>query len=325
MKAFNDLLSELDSSDDETNNQKNHQTITHRKPSVQDRRTHNRDPLIRERKSQAEVIAERKRKHAQISNRDGSQKRVVEKVRKIEEKDVKQVKKKREVKKRVIERVDVPEGKLTVSQQIEMMRKRRGIAVTDNSVKKVEESGVDGRGVDMNDAVSISENNVVIDTPELSRVVVDFLLRTETVIAVDCEWAGDAFDRTFELCLVQVADTKKHPFLFDTLIGGQALFEEGRLKELLEADNLVKIFHDCRWDSDILFHKHQVKLKNVFDTQIGFAAYKRQTQNMTPIPVGLNTVLRIFAKDKNTFKSEARLGMQTEKDYWKKRPMDDVL
>ena len=38
----------------------------------------------------------------------------------------------------------------------------------------------------------------------------EFIKRNETVIAVDCEWAGDAYDRSFELCLVQMADTKQN-------------------------------------------------------------------------------------------------------------------
>ncbi|KAL6073289.1 piRNA biogenesis protein EXD1-like [Balamuthia mandrillaris] len=72
-------------------------------------------------------------------------------------------------------------------------------------------------------------------------------------------------------------------------------FAEGGLKALLEDEHILKVFHDCRGDSDALFHQFQVALHPVFDTQVAYAVAKRQQFSQTPIPVSLNTLLRLYA------------------------------
>lgn len=49
-----------------------------------------------------------------------------------------------------------------------------------------------------------------------------------------------------------------------------------------------------RLDSDALFHEHKVNLTNVFDTQVAYAVVTRGKGYSTPLPVGLNTLLRYF-------------------------------
>jgi exonuclease 3'-5' domain-containing protein 1 len=63
-------------------------------------------------------------------------------------------------------------------------------------------------------------------------------------------------------------------YLFDFVEGGTEMFNWG-LREILEGTEIMKILHDCRWDSDILWTKHNVKLNNVFDTQVAFCVYTR--------------------------------------------------
>jgi len=147
------------------------------------------------------------------------------------------------------------------------------------------------------------------------------------IIAVDCEWAGprDAL-RSQHLCLVQIADPKKKVYLFDVFVAGKKLFDKGGLKGLLENPGIIKIFHDCRWDSDILCHQMGVRLSNVFDTQVGYACFRRQQERLTPLPVGLKNLLKTFALGgTHTSKDEARQGMENEQDYWKTRPMTEVM
>ena len=38
------------------------------------------------------------------------------------------------------------------------------------------------------------------------------------------------------------------------------------LKIILEDQNILKIIHDCRMDSDALYHHFDIKLANVHDT-----------------------------------------------------------
>jgi len=178
------------------------------------------------------------------------------------------------------------------------------------------------------------------------------------VIAVDCE--GVNLSREGELCLVQIGTNNK-VYLVDVLEHGRSLFEEGGLRALLESNEVRKVLHDCRGDSDALYHQYGVKLQNVFDTQVAYAVIKRQIGQGTPLPVGLNTLLRIYAtpileirasKEKeiaerqkkraqasgeeepaapgdlvrrldaiNTFKKEERLKMTEDLNYWKNRPL----
>eukprot|EP01112_Ceratiomyxa_fruticulosa_P008469 TRINITY_DN2194_c0_g1_i4.p1 TRINITY_DN2194_c0_g1~~TRINITY_DN2194_c0_g1_i4.p1 ORF type:complete len:322 (+),score=79.59 TRINITY_DN2194_c0_g1_i4:557-1522(+) len=89
-------------------------------------------------------------------------------------------------------------------------------------------------------------------------------IKKQHIIAVDCE--GVNLGREGTLCLVQVATSKK-AYLFDIIEGGSRLFDHG-LREILESDKILKVFHDCRLDSDALFHEHKVKMAKVFDTQV---------------------------------------------------------
>jgi len=141
------------------------------------------------------------------------------------------------------------------------------------------------------------------------------------VIAVDCE--GVNLGREGRLCLVQIATANKS-YLFDVVEGGKDLFQHG-LRKLLEDSSIMKVMHDCRLDSDALFHEHQVTLQCVYDTQIGFAIVERQQHGATPLPVGLNTLLRRFGMGAtNEAKDVMKEEMQRDCGFWGKRPMSDI-
>lgn len=55
-----------------------------------------------------------------------------------------------------------------------------------------------------------------------------------------------------------------------------------------------------------------MKLANVWDTQIGYAVVQRQQNaGQTPLPVGLNTLLRKYAQGReNPYKDSAREQME---------------
>jgi len=165
-----------------------------------------------------------------------------------------------------------------------------------------------------------------VDTVPKCIVAVEELSRFD-VIAVDCEWAGPRdTPRSQELCLVQIADPKNRAYIFDVCVGGKALFEKGGLKELLENPKIVKIFHDCRWDSDILWHEMGVRLQNVFDTQVGYACYRRQQEFFTPLPVGLKNLLKRFALGgTHATKEVGKVDMDNQQDYWKIRPLTELM
>ncbi|OQS00919.1 hypothetical protein ACHHYP_02166 [Achlya hypogyna] len=85
------------------------------------------------------------------------------------------------------------------------------------------------------------------------------------VVGIDCE--GAQLGRTGVLTLVSVA-VGPRVYLFDVLANPALL---GALKPLLESDRVVKVLHDCRKDSDALFHGAGIALATVFDTQVAHA------------------------------------------------------
>ncbi|XP_028177446.1 piRNA biogenesis protein EXD1-like [Ostrinia furnacalis] len=65
-----------------------------------------------------------------------------------------------------------------------------------------------------------------------------------------------------------VLSTPQQIYIFDTQVMQYHAFDAG-LKKMLEGKSPKKIVHDCRKISDSLYHKHNVKLNSVFDTQVG--------------------------------------------------------
>ncbi|CAK1551906.1 unnamed protein product [Leptosia nina] len=64
-----------------------------------------------------------------------------------------------------------------------------------------------------------------------------------------------------------VLSTPHQIFIFDIQVMQYHAFDAG-LKEILEDNDIKKIVHGCRKLSDCLYHKHNIKLKSVFDTQV---------------------------------------------------------
>jgi hypothetical protein len=153
------------------------------------------------------------------------------------------------------------------------------------------------------------------------------ILRRQEVIAADCEWVtSDANVR--QLSLVQVAtahrdDAKQKCYLFDVITAGPDIFDWG-LREILESGEIIKIFHDCRWDSRVL-DQYKCKLTRVFDTQVAYCVFSRQMTLNTPFPVSLNTLLDKYAfGEKNRYKDIAKTEMEADKQYWIRRPMSEI-
>ena len=62
--------------------------------------------------------------------------------------------------------------------------------------------------------------------------------------------------------------TKEAIFLFDVLaLGEKFIFDsESPLRNILEDSGIMKVLHDSRIICDLLHHKYQVTLSNVYDT-----------------------------------------------------------
>lgn len=89
-------------------------------------------------------------------------------------------------------------------------------------------------------------------------------LSKESIVGMAAE--GVSIGRNGELCLLQLA-TQSHVFIFDMLVLGAVAFKDG-LAELIQCPRVLKVVHDSRLVSDMLFHKFGVNLINIFDTQV---------------------------------------------------------
>ncbi|XP_005093158.3 uncharacterized protein LOC101862633 [Aplysia californica] len=86
---------------------------------------------------------------------------------------------------------------------------------------------------------------------------------------VGVTFQGVDIGRHGTLSLIQIA-TDTDVIIFDLLRLGEKAFNEG-LQEVLESLHVQKVIHDSRWISDLLYHKYNVTLNNVFDTQVANA------------------------------------------------------
>ncbi|KPJ12568.1 Exonuclease 3'-5' domain-containing protein 1 [Papilio machaon] len=78
-----------------------------------------------------------------------------------------------------------------------------------------------------------------------------------------------------------VLSTPQQIYIFDVQVMQYHAFDAG-LKKLLECESPKKIVHDCRKISDCLYHKHNVKLNSVFDTQVGHLIVSRNKSGRIP-------------------------------------------
>ncbi|XP_049881083.1 piRNA biogenesis protein EXD1-like [Pectinophora gossypiella] len=84
-------------------------------------------------------------------------------------------------------------------------------------------------------------------------------------------------------------------YIFDIQVMQYHAFDAG-IRKLLESESPKKIVHDSRKVSDCLYHKHNVKLNSVFDTQVAdIIITKNKTgifpSTVKPLPECLNSYL----------------------------------
>lgn len=126
---------------------------------------------------------------------------------------------------------------------------------------------------------------------------------------------------------------KTHAYFFDFLALGKDLFKNG-LQDVLESKTTTKIIHDCRFISDLLFHKYSVNLSTVFDTQVADAFvhrtwYSAGNKNIWPKFVQTLSV-SLFSHLKLTTEEIAGLNAcegrsKVELDLWAQRPLSIPL
>lgn len=105
---------------------------------------------------------------------------------------------------------------------------------------------------------------VIVSSPESVANAIA-ILRRERVLACDLE--GVHLGRGGSVNIAQIA-TPHTVFIFDfhSIEFARLVFDSG-LREVMSNPQQLLVMHDCRCDSDALFHLFDVSLTNVFDTQ----------------------------------------------------------
>ena len=103
----------------------------------------------------------------------------------------------------------------------------------------------------------------------------------EKVIGVSME--GINIGRLGVICWLGIA-TKDSVYLFDMCSLGPSGAKQG-LADVLHHPDIVKVVHDCRFLSDALLHQYDIKIENVFDTQVSLQQKSSQEKKRFTIAV----------------------------------------
>jgi len=135
------------------------------------------------------------------------------------------------------------------------------------------------------------------------------------VLGVDCEWSFSGQDEI--LSSVQFSDGSSQIYVYDAL--SMSYDDEEFVKNLLESSNVLKVFHDCRNDAKVLRKWKDVKLSNVYDTQVAYFLFNGKCE----LPISLVNLISLSFKfyskvNKVKFKKNFE-----DKSYWAKRPFSN--
>ncbi|MDI6687233.1 MAG: ribonuclease D, partial [Desulfobacterales bacterium] len=146
-------------------------------------------------------------------------------------------------------------------------------------------------------------NYRIIDTASKLEDIA-LLLKNEKTIAVDLE-ADSMFHFKEKVCLVQIT-AKKINVIIDTL----QVKDLSLLKPLFANRDIKKIFHGADYDVRSLFRDFNIKINNLFDTQLAcmFLGIKETS---------LDAVLQQ--------RFNVRLDKRFQKKDWSKRPLPDEM
>ena len=172
---------------------------------------------------------------------------------------------------------------------------------------------------------SFKETNIIfIETINDTIKYVEKILKSESIIAIDCE--GIFLGKEGKLTLLQIAVLSGEVYVFDILKGGSLMFvgldDENRgLKHLLENNKILKIIHDCRSDWESLLHQYDIRLHNFIDSQEMYFVYKLIFFQTVVKPISLNNFLLEIQGSGLAHKDKMKKKMYENPELWGERPI----
>ncbi|PIK59924.1 putative exonuclease 3'-5' domain-containing protein 1 [Apostichopus japonicus] len=132
---------------------------------------------------------------------------------------------------------------------------------------------------------------------------------------------GSGYERFGKLSLILI-QTLNNTFVIDAALATPAVFVEG-LGSLLETNEVVKVLHDCRFASDLLFHQFSIKMANVFDTQVADLMITKQKDGELPqlVPSLPDCLLAHLGADFQHVFSLNQIESSIQPNDWQQRPL----
>lgn len=198
-------------------------------------------------------------------------------------------------------------------------------AVADNSAMDHKMAGVNSAREQDQTLGDMLRGVRVITKVKECEALVSRLSSQHQLVALDTE--GVNLGPQGPLTLVQLATPAAEVFLFDVQSAPQ-LFTEGHLRDILEAEHITKVMHDCRNDSAALFFQFGIKLQNVFDTQAAHATLQQQDVGK-PVHkvknVSLGTLCTLYGGPANPRRDQVKSLYRRDQKFWSRRPLSEDM
>ncbi|XP_052081828.1 ribonuclease D-like isoform X1 [Mytilus californianus] len=140
-------------------------------------------------------------------------------------------------------------------------------------------------------------------------------------IALDAE--GINLGKDGPLTLLQIGTMDDKVYLFD-IETNTDLFRKGKLKDILQSDKPIKVIHSCAGDSAALYHQFDIKLNNVFDTQVAHLVIEENKGRKLPPSMKLSDVCQMYNDKAKPLDQKDELKVKWTKEdgeLWARRPL----
>ncbi|XP_060073142.1 uncharacterized protein LOC132552959 [Ylistrum balloti] len=167
------------------------------------------------------------------------------------------------------------------------------------------------------------EKELVLDTARCRQLV--HQLKRELMLGISGEgihMGGDG-----PLTLFQIGTFHGKVYIFDTLVNLE-LFDKGGLRFLLESEDILKVAHSSCHLSAALFYQFAVRLRNVFDTQIGHLLIEEDHGRRLPTRMNISEVCQCYSDSMHPYDWRAdvkEMWMSRIGGYWSQRPLTDEM
>jgi exonuclease 3'-5' domain-containing protein 1 len=143
------------------------------------------------------------------------------------------------------------------------------------------------------------------------------------VIYFDAE--GNKLSKAGELCVLQIAvdvEDSVVVYIFDAIACKEPI---KLLKPLFENEKVLKVIHDTKRDAEALFWQYDIKIVNVFDTQIAYHELQKTLNKPLSSLISFVSVLENCCKIDYSKKNQLPHVEFQDATAWLVRPLDKIL